>query len=62
MKRIEIKKGAHTIYKWVPDDYKEEERDFVQRDLTTSGRKCLDTGLTKERYDEIFGKKDNKIK
>ena len=59
MKFIEKKEGIKTIYKWVPDDW--EEKELPERDLTTSGRKLLSTGLTKEQYEEIFGKKDNKI-
>lgn len=60
MKQIVIKNGPKTTYKWVPDDWEEQEKPM--RDLTTGGRKLIDTGLTKERYEEIFGKKDNKIK
>lgn len=59
MKLIEKKDGNKTIYKWVPDDWVEEEK--PERDLTTGGRKILSTGLTEEQYKNIF-KKDNKIK
>lgn len=59
MKLIEKKDGNKTIYKWVADDWEEQEK--PERDLTTSGRKLLSTGLTKEQYEEIFHKKDNKI-
>lgn len=59
MKLIEKKEGNKTIYKWVPDYWVEEEK--PERDLTTSGRKILSTGLTEEQYKNIF-KKDNKIK
>ena len=59
MKLIEKKEGVKTIYKWVPDDWEEQEQPV--RDMTTSGRKSIDTGLTKEQYEKIFGKKDNKI-
>ena len=58
MKLIEKKEGNKTIYKWVADDWVEEEK--PERDLTTSGRKLLSTGLTEEQYKSIF-KKDNKI-
>lgn len=59
MKLIEIKERNKTIYKWVPDNWEEEEK--PERDLTTSGRKLLSTGLTKEQYENIFNKKSNKI-
>ena len=59
MKLIEKKECNKTIYKWVQDDWVEEEK--PERDLTTSGRKILSTGLTEEQYKNIF-KKDNKIK
>ena len=55
MKLIEKKDGNKTIYKWVSDDW--EEQDKPERDLTTSGRKLLSTGLSKEQYEEIFNKK-----
>ncbi len=59
MKLIEKKEGNKTIYKWVSDDWGEEEK--PERDMTTSGRRILSTGLTEEQYKNIF-KKDNKIK
>jgi len=58
MKLIEIKERNKTIYKWVTDNWVEEEK--PERDMTTSGRKILSTGLTEEQYKNIF-KKDNKI-
>ena len=58
MKTIEIKKGAKTIFKVVPDDYQEnQEVDLDQSDLTTSDRKSIGfSDIPKERWDEIFNK------
>lgn len=61
MKTIEIKNGNRTTYKIVPDDYVEEKKDTFRGDLTTGGRKCIDTGLSEEQYKAIFGKKDDKV-
>lgn len=54
MKLVKINEKNKIRYIWVKDDWKEEE--LPMRDLTTSGRKILDTGLTKEQYEEIFKK------
>lgn len=67
MKFIEIKDGSKTRYIRVPDDFKEEdyvcEKDTPTGDLTTGRRKPLNMGISKERFEEIFGdknvKKDN---
>lgn len=53
---IEVKKGNKTIYKIVPDDYIEEEKDIPQRDLTTGGAKVFSFGITKEQHEKIFKK------
>lgn len=63
MKFIEIKEGSKTRYIRVPDDFKEEDYTKEERptgDLTTGRRKPLNMGISKERFDEIFGGKDVK--
>lgn len=58
VKRIEIKEGARTIFKIVPDDY-EEDNELQQSDLTTSDRKSIGfSDISKERWNEIFGGKN----
>jgi len=55
---VEIKKGSHTIYKKVPDDWKPENESVeVRGDLTTGTRKTMGfTDIPQERWDAIFGK------
>jgi hypothetical protein len=58
MKTIEIKVGNKTTYKIVPDNY-EPTDDIICRDMTTSGRKSMGfSDISKEKWDEIFKKKD----
>lgn len=55
MKMIEIKDGARTIYKHVPDDYKEQTgKDTPQKDLTTGGATLIAMDMTEEQYNRIF--------
>lgn len=58
MKEIVIKKNGHTIYKRVPDDYVEGEKDIPSRPMTTTSCNQMALDISKERYEEIFGKKD----
>lgn len=62
MKMVKIKKGAKTIYKMVPDDWKEEEEGYDLRgDLTTGENKIMSyTDVPQEKWDRIFGKRENK--
>lgn len=60
MKTIEIKDGAKTRIKIVPDDYIEPEPDFIQSDLTTSIRRSIGySDISKDKWERIFnnGKK-----
>ena len=56
---VKIKKGTKTIYKMVPDDWKEEEEGYDLRgDLTTGDRKLVGfTDIKQEKWDKIFKKK-----
>lgn len=55
MKTIEIKDGAKTKIKIVPDDYVEPEPDFVQSDLTTSIRRSIGySDISKDKWERIF--------
>lgn len=57
MKMIEIKKGAHMIYRHVPDDWKPEDDEVpdIHGDLTTGGRKSIGfTDIKQEKWDKIF--------
>ena len=54
MKQIVIKKGSHTIYKWVPDDYVEQPKEIPQRDLTTTACNVISMGMTEEQFNAIF--------
>ena len=56
MKQIVIKKGCHTIYKWVPDDYVEQPAEVPQRDLTTTACNIIAFDIPKEDFDKIFHK------
>ena len=57
MKTIEIKDGAKTKIKVVPDDWEETTPDLLQGDLTTSGRKSIGfLDINKDRWDNIFKK------
>lgn len=59
MKMIEIKKGSHTIYRHVPDDWKPEDDQpaDIHGDLTTSCRKSIGfTDIKQEKWDKIFKK------
>lgn len=60
-KTIEIKRGNKTIYRIVPDDYKEDGTDDRPiGDLTTSNRKSMSYyDIQQSRWDRIF-KKDKK--
>ena len=61
MKTIEIKDGAKTRIKIVPDDYIEPEPDFVQSDLTTSIRRSIGyADISKDEWDVIFNNGKNK--
>ena len=61
MKTIEIKDGAKTRIKIVPDDYIEPEPDFVQSDLTTSIRRSIGyADISKDKWDVIFNNGKNK--
>ena len=55
MKTIEIKDGAKTKIKIVPDDYVEPEPDFVQSDLTTSIRRSIGySDISNDKWERIF--------
>ena len=55
MKTIEVKQGNKTIFKIVPDDYVEAPAGLEQRDLTTSGRKCIGySDISSEKWNSIF--------
>ena len=58
MKMVKIKKGTKTIYKMVPDDWKEEEDGYDLRgDLTTGENKIMSyTDVPQEKWDKIFKK------
>ena len=62
MKMVKIKRGAKTIYKMVPDDWKQEVTSFdLTGDLTTGERKCIGfSDIPQEKWDKIFkkGEKD----
>jgi hypothetical protein len=55
---IKVEKDNKTTYRWVADDqdYQPEryESDF-QGDLTTGTAKSVSLGISKERFNEIFG-------
>lgn len=58
MKMIEIKKDGKIIYKIVPNDYKEPEKDIHQRDLTTSDAKYIGySDVPQDKWNRIFGSK-----
>lgn len=58
MKTIEIKDGNKTTFKIVPDDYVEQPDKLDQKDLTTSGRKCLGySDISADDWNRIFKKK-----
>ena len=63
---VEIKKGSHTIYRHVPDDWKPEDDEIpdIHGDLTTGGRKSIGfTDIKQENWDKIFKKEyDNERK
>lgn len=57
MKTIEIKDGAKTKIKIVPDDYVEPEKELQQSDLTTSIRKSIGfSDISYEKWERIFKK------
>lgn len=58
MKMIEIKKDGKTIYKIVPDDYKEDGcDDKPYGDLTTGSKKLMSySDVSSTRWEKIFGK------
>ena len=61
MKMVKINKGTKTVYKMVPDDWKEEEGYDLRGDLTTGERKCIGfSDIPQEKWDKIFkkGEKD----
>ena len=63
MKMIEIKDGARTIYKHVPDDWtpEDEKHKDITGDLTTSERRTMGyTDIPEEKWNKIFGRKDEK--
>lgn len=62
MKMVKIKKGTKTIYKMVPDDWKEEEEGYdLSGDLTTGDRKIIGfTDIKQEKWDKIFKKGEKK--
>ena len=55
-KMIEVKQGNKTIYKIVPDDYIEKEKEIPQRELTLGGATVFSFGITKEQHEKIFKK------
>lgn len=59
MKMVKINKGTKTVYKMVPDDWKEEEGYDLRGDLTTGDRKLIGfTDISDDKWSKIFGKKD----
>lgn len=59
MKMIEIKDGARTIYKHVPDDWtpEDEKHKDITGDLTTSERRTMGyTDIPEEKWNKIFKK------
>ena len=54
MKWIEEKFGATTRIRLVPDDYKGEEKEIPQKDLTTGGASLISMDISKDEYDRIF--------
>lgn len=63
MKMIEIKDGVRTIYKHVPDDWTPEDEKYkdITGDLTTSERRIMGyTDIPEEKWNKIFGRKDEK--
>lgn len=55
MKVIEIKDGAKTKIKVVPDDWEETSPELLQSDLTTSSRKSIGfSDIDKNKWDKIF--------
>ena len=55
MKIIEIKDGAKTKIKVVPDDWEETSPELLQNDLTTSSRKSIGfSDIDKNKWDKIF--------
>ena len=58
MKMVKIQNGSKTTYKWVKDDWKEEEKDTFNGDLTTGGRKSMSySDISKKEWNKIFGEK-----
>ena len=58
---VEIKKGNHTIYRHVPDDWKPEDDELpdIRGDLTTSGRKSIGfTDIKQDKWNKIFNKEE----
>lgn len=56
MREIEIKNGAKTVIKLVPDNW-EPTDEFEQKDLTTSQRKSIGySDIPVERWNSIFTK------
>ena len=61
MKMVEIKRGSHTIFKHVPDDWtpENEEMPEIRGDLTTGDRKSIGfTDINQSKWEKIFGKKE----
>ena len=55
MKTIEIKEGAKTKIKIVPDDYIEPEYELQQNDITTSIRKSIGySDISNDKWERIF--------
>lgn len=60
---VEIKSGTKTTYKCVPDDWTpsmEEKEERPQGDLTTGTASHISISMSKERHQQIFGKKGSK--
>ena len=62
MKWIEERFGATTRIRLVPDDYKVEEKDIPQKDLTTGGASLISMGISKEDFEKIFKTKEKRQK
>lgn len=58
MKWIEEKFGATTRIRLVPDDYKVEEKEIPQKDLTTGGASLISMDISKEDFEKIFKTKE----
>lgn len=60
MKLIKIKDGAKTTYRYVDDNYVEEQKEIPQKDLTGGASLIAYTDISQEKWDRIFNKKEEK--